>query len=141
MDAASSVITRFIDTDPQQAALALEGLSPRGAASVVRALTPETAARLLSRVHPQSEAAIYEFLVPEPAATLLGLADADDAADAFRALTDESRRVLLASLTPERRRELEERLSYPEHSAGQVMRTDVVAFSKDARVRDGVARL
>ena len=107
----------------------------------MRALPPETAARLLSRVHPQSEAAIYEYLVPEPAATLLGLADADDAADAFRALTDESRRTLLASLTPERRRELEERLSYPDHSAGQIMRTDVVAFSKDARVRDVVARL
>ena len=72
MDAASSVITRFIDTDPQQAALALESLSPRGAASVVRALPPDTAARLLARVHPQSEAAMYEFLVPEPAATLLG---------------------------------------------------------------------
>jgi len=141
MDAASSVIARFIDTDPQQAALALESLSPRGAASVVRALPPETAARLLARVHPQSEAAIYEHLVPEPAATLLGLADADDAADAFRALTDESRRVLLASLTPERRRELEERLSYPDHSAGQIMRTDVVAFSKDTSVRDVVVRL
>ncbi len=141
MDAASSVILRFIDTDPQQAALALEGLSPRGAASIVRALPPEAAARLLARVHPQSEAAIYEHLVPEPAATLLGLADADDAADAFRALTDESRRVLLASLSTERRRELEERLSYPEHSVGQIMRTDVVAFSKDASVRDVVARL
>lgn len=141
MDAASSVILRFIDTDPQQAALALESLSPRGAASVVRALPHEAAARLLARVHPQSEAAIYEHLVPEPAATLLGLADADDAADAFRALTDESRRVLLASLSPERRRELEERLSYPEHSVGQIMRTDVVAFSKDASVRDVVTRL
>lgn len=141
MDAASSVITRFIDTDPQEAALALEALSPRGAASVVRALPHETAARLLARMHPQSEAAIYEHLVPEPAATLLGLADADDAADAFRALTDESRRTLLASLTPERRRELEERLSYPDHSAGQLMRTDVVFFSKDAHVRDVVARL
>ena len=141
MEAALTVVSRFIDIDPQQAALALEALSPRGAASVVRGLPPETAARLLARVHPQSEAAIYEFLVPEPAATLLGLADADDAADAFRALTDESRRTLLASLTPERRRELEERLSYPDHSAGQIMRTDVVAFSKDARVRDVVARL
>lgn len=141
MDAASSVITRFIDTDPQQAALALEALSPRSAASVVRALPPETAAKLLARVHPQSEAALYEHLIPEPAATLLGLADADDAADAFRALSDESRRTLLASLTPERRRELEERLSYPDHSAGQIMRTDVVSFSKDARVRDVVTRL
>lgn len=141
MDAALSVVSRFIDTDPQQAALALEALSPEDAASVVRGLPPETAARLLARVHPQSEAAIYEHLVPEPAATLIGLADADDAADAFRALTDESRRTLLASLSPERRRELEERLSYPDHSAGQIMRTDVVAFSKDARVRDVVARL
>lgn len=141
MDAASSVILRFIDTDPQQAALALESLSPRGAASVVRALPHDAATRLLARVHPQSEAAIYEHLVPEPAATLLGLADADDAADAFRALTDESRRVLLASLSPERRRELEERLSYPDHSVGQIMRTDVVAFSKDANVRDVVTRL
>lgn len=141
MDAALAVVARFIDTDPQQAALALEALSPEDAAAVVRGLSPETAARLLARVHPQSEAAIYELLVPEPAATLLGLADADDAADAFRALRDDSRRALLASLTLERRRELEERLSYLDHSAGQIMRTDVVSFSKDARVRDVVTRL
>lgn len=141
MNAALAIVTRFIDTEPQQAAMALEALSPEDAASVVRGLAPETAARLLARMHPQSEAAIYEHLVPEPAATLLGLADADDAADAFRALTDESRRALLASLSPDRRRELEERLSYLDHSAGQLMRADVVSFPKGARVRDVVARL
>lgn len=141
MEAALAIVSRFIDSDPQQAALALETLAPEEAAGLVRGLPPETACKLLARVHPQAEAAVYEHLVPEPAATLIGLADADDAADAFRALTDESRRVLLASLTPERRRELEERLSYPEHSAGQIMRTDVIAFSRDARVRDVVTRL
>lgn len=141
MNAALSVVSRFIDTDPQQAALALEALTPAEAAGVIRGLPPEAAARVLSRVHPQAEAALYEFLIPEPAATLIGLADPDDAADAFRALTEESRRAMLAVLSPERRRELEERLSYPEHSAGQIMRTDVVSFSKDASVRDVVTRL
>ncbi len=141
MEAALTVISRFVDSDPQQAALALESLSPRGAASVVRGLTPETAARLLAGVTPAAEAAIYELLAPEHAANLIGLANADDAADAFRALSDESRRAILASVPAERRRELEERLSYPEHSAGQLMRVDVVAFPKDARVREVVARL
>ena len=141
MDAALAVVESFIYNDPQQAALALEALSPADAAQVIRGLPPESAARVLALVHPQAEAAIYEHLIPEPAATLIGLAAADDAADAFRALTDESRRAMLAVLSPERRRELEERLSYPEHSVGQIMRVDVVSFPKDARVRDVVARL
>jgi magnesium transporter len=141
MDAALRVVSRFIDSDPRQAALSLEALPSEDAASVVRGLPPEAAARVLAFVHPEAEAAIYEHLIPEPAATLIGLADADDAADAFRALKDESRRTLLASLSPDRRRELEERLSYPDHSAGQIMRTDFVSFSKDARVREVVARL
>jgi magnesium transporter len=141
MDAALSVVARFVDTEPQQAALALEALPSDQAASVVRGLPQEVAARLLAKVHPASEAALLEHLVPEPAATLIGLADADDAADAFRALSEQSRRTILASLTPERRRELEERLSYSDHSAGQLMRADVVAFSRDTRVRDVVTRL
>lgn len=141
MDAALSVVTRFIDSDPQQAALALESLSPEDAAAVVRGLPADTAARALARVHPASEAALLEHLIPEPAATLIGLADPDDAADAFRALSDDARRKILASLTGERRRELEERLTYPDHSAGQIMRADVVSFPKGASVREVVARL
>lgn len=141
MEAALAVVSRFVDTDPNQAALALESLNPRGAASVIRGLPPETAARLLAGVTPAAEAAIYELLAPEQAANLIGLANADDAADAFRALSEESRRAILGSVPAERRRELEERLSYPEHSAGQIMRVDVVAFTKDARVKEVVARL
>ncbi|MBI4062183.1 MAG: magnesium transporter [Elusimicrobia bacterium] len=141
MDAALAVVARFIHSDPQQAALALEMLPPVMAADVIRGLPPKAAARVLALVHPQHEAAIYEHMIPEPAASLIGLADPDDAADAFRALSGASRRALLGVLAPERRRELEERLSYPDHSAGQIMRTDVVSFSKDARVRDVVARL
>jgi magnesium transporter len=141
MDAALKVVSSFIDADPRRAAQALEGLASEQAAEIVRGLPAETAARLLARVSPQAEAALLEHLVPEPAATLIGLADPDDAADAFRALKPDSRSAVLDSLGPERRRDLEERLSYPEHSAGQLMRTDVVAFSKDASVRDVVARL
>lgn len=141
MEAALNVVSRFVDVDPAQAAAALEALSPRGAASVVRGLPRDTAARLLAGVTPAAEAAIYELLDPEHAAALIGLATADDAADAFRALSDESRRNILASVPAERRRELEERLSYPQHSAGQLMRVDVVAFPKDARVSEVVARL
>ena len=141
MDAALAVITRLVDSEPQQAALAVEALPAAQAAEVICALSPEVAARLLARVHPAYEAAILEHLVPEPAATLIGLADPDDAADAFRALSDESRRIILASLTGERRRELEERLSYPDDSAGRIMRADVVSFARDSRVRDVVTRL
>jgi magnesium transporter len=141
MDAALSVVAGFIDADPQRAALALEALTSEEAAGVIRGLRPESAARVLARVSPAAEAAMLEHLIPEPAATLLGLADPDDAADAFRALRPESRKAVLDALTEERRRDLEERLSYPEHSAGQIMRTDVVAFSKDTRVRDVVTRL
>lgn len=141
MNAALTLVARFVDSDPGHAASALEALPAEDAASVVRGLPSEAAARLLSRVHPHAEAAILEHLIPEPAATLIGLAAPDDAADAFRALRDESRRAILASLSPERRRELEERLSYPEHSAGQIMRADVVSFSKDERVREVVVRL
>jgi magnesium transporter len=140
-DAALTLVRRFIETDPHQAAIALESLDADDAARVVRALPPDAASSALSAAHPQFAASVLDRVGPELATGLLALADPDDAADAFRAMSESARGEVLARLTTERRRELLERLSYPEHSAGRLMRTDVLSFSKDARVRDVVARL
>jgi len=59
----------------------------------------------------------------------------------FRSLTDAARLTALGALTPELRAQVQEILTYPEDSAGRIMRTDVVSFSKDARVRDVISRL
>jgi magnesium transporter len=140
-DAALTMVARFIDADPHQAALALESLDADDAARVVRALPPSAVTQALSVCRPQFAGSILDRVDPELATGLLALADPDDAAEAFRAMTEAARMNVLSRLTPERRRELLERLAYPEHSAGRLMRTDVLSFSKDARVRDVVTRL
>ncbi|OGS35628.1 MAG: hypothetical protein A2506_12155, partial [Elusimicrobia bacterium RIFOXYD12_FULL_66_9] len=141
LDTTLGIVKRFIDVDPQQAALVFEALDPDAAAAVLRGLPPDSATRVLSLAHPHFTGAILDRVEPELATGLLSLADPDDAADAFRAMSEEARRAVLSGLTEERRRELLERLAYPEHSAGRLMRTDVLSFSKDARVADVVARL
>lgn len=140
-DAAAVIAQRFIELDPQQAALALEGTDLDAAAALVKQLSPTAAAACLERVTPGFSAKVLEKLLPEPASSVLERMNPDQVAAVFRSLPDAARQTAVAGLTPELRAQVQEILAYPEDSAGRIMRTDVVSFNKDARVRDVIQRL
>jgi len=139
--AAFALVKRFIDVDPQQAALALEGLPEAEAAVLLCGLPLSSAAACLDHARPDFAAAVVQKLVPRPAAPILTHMEPDHAADIIRVLPEPARHGLLADLPPELSRRVCEMLTYPEGSAGRLMKTSVLAFHKDLPVREVIARL
>ena len=65
----------------------------------------------------------------------------DNAADIVRALAEDGRSGVLAGLPLELSRRIGEMLTYPEGSAGRLMRTSVLSFHKDMTAGEVIARL
>lgn len=138
---ASALIKRFIDLDVQQAAFSLEGMAPEEAAQVLTELPLETVVRGMEQMRPVAAAAVLIHMLPEPASSVLHRMRPDHAADVFRSFQKGDQERVLVGLSKERKREIQELLSYPEDSAGRLMQTGVVSFHKDIKVREVVARL
>jgi len=139
--AAFALVKRFIDVDPQQAALALEGLPEAEAAVLLCSLPLNSGAVCLDHVRPDFAAAVIEKLAPATAAPTLSRMEPDHAADVIRALPEPKRHAILAGLPPELSRRVCEMLTYPVGSAGRLMKTSVLSFHKDLQVREVIARL
>jgi len=138
---AATLIKRFIDADVQQAAFSLEEMNPEEAAPVLAELPVEAVVRCLEHMRPAAAAAVLKHLFPEPARAIFDQMKPDHATDVFRSLSKEDRKRAMASLSKDRKMEIQEFLAYPEDSAGRLMKTDVVSFHKDLKIREAVARL
>lgn len=66
---------------------------------------------------------------------------ADDTADLIEELPANLVKRILKSVSPERRRELNELLRYPENSAGSVMTTEYVSLHPEMTVGDSIAKI
>ncbi|MCX5795890.1 MAG: magnesium transporter [Elusimicrobia bacterium] len=139
--AAFALVKRFIDVDPQQAALALEGLPEAEAAILLCSLPLRACASCLDHARPDFAAAVIQKLVPGPATSILAHMEPDHAADIIRALPEPARHGVLEGLPPELSRRVGEMLIYPEGSAGRLMKTSVLSFHKDLTVREVIGRL
>lgn len=139
--AALALVKRFIDVDPQQAAMALEGHSAEEAAALARSLPETAAAACLERARPAFAAKVLELLAPQPADSILERLPPDHVADIFRSFSEGPRRAALERMSPELLRAVQELFAYPEDSAGRIMRIGVLAFHKDLKVREAIARL
>ncbi|MEK7857582.1 MAG: magnesium transporter [Elusimicrobiota bacterium] len=139
--AGTAMLRRFIDIDAQQAALSLEAQSPAAAASLLRELGIPASAACLQHTQLAFTAQVLETLLPEPASSILGRMSPDRVADVFRSMSDAARQASVGALTPELKTQVQEILSYPEDSAGRIMKTDVAAFHKDLKVKEVIARL
>jgi len=135
------LLRRYIERDPATAAHLLETLEEAEAETVLKAFPPALcasvfphlqathAARLLARVPPDLFTSIVRQLSPEQVTAILITLDGVH------------RQAILAELTEDMRRQVQELLVYPENSAGRIMSTDVLAFHSDVRVRDAIQRI
>src|SRR5690606_5116550 len=70
---------------------------------------------------------LLEALDPHEVAEIAGELDTDDAVALIEDMEEEDQRAVLRALDPDDRAAIEEALSYPEESAGRLMRRDAVA--------------
>ena len=79
---------------------------------------------------------LIEELEPHEVAEIAGELETDDAVALIEDMEEEEQRAVLRALDPDDRAAIEEALSYPEDSAGRLMRRDVVAVPEHWTVGD-----
>jgi magnesium transporter len=79
---------------------------------------------------------LIDALEPHQVAELAGELETDDAVAIIEDMEEEEQRAVLRALDPDDRAAIEEALSFPEESAGRLMRRDVVAVPEHWTVGD-----
>ncbi|MBI5882412.1 MAG: magnesium transporter [Elusimicrobia bacterium] len=138
---AAAAFKRLIETDAPAAARFLQELEPGESQALLSGLPAGATASVAPHLHPGFLAGLLETLQPDAAGEILQKAGQGPAADAFRAMTAVARAAVVDSLPAERRKAIQELLSYPEDSAGRLMTPDHIAFPKDTLVREAVQKL
>jgi CBS domain-containing protein len=120
--------TEIAELHPADLADVVGQVGPRQRAAVLAALNAPLAADTLEEMDAELvSAALVEMPRPR-AAAVIGHIEPDDAADMLADLPDEVVEEILARLPADRALALRGLASHPEHSAGALMTTDVVAL-------------
>jgi len=106
----------------------LEQITPFRRAQVINALKPDIDPDILAYLGENTLEGVRELLGNEGFASLVRQLDVDDAVEVIGELDDAVQQEILAAVPAAERRMVEEALTFPEESAGRLMRRDVVAL-------------
>lgn len=140
-EAAIEIVKKFIQNDPLKAAQALETLAAADAAQVLKDLPPAVAAQCLEHLPPLTAAQLLEKNSKECAALIMLRISKYHAADVFRRFNPEFAKAVIPLLAHDFSKDIAEILDYPAESAGRMMHTDFLAFRRDMKVREVIAKL
>ncbi|MFN2377408.1 MAG: magnesium transporter [Candidatus Binatia bacterium] len=125
------------DLHPADLADFLDALEdPERQLQLFRLLDPETASEVVREASEHTKAALVELLSDARLSAVLERLDTDDAADLLGHLDEERKDRLLRRASPEVRRNVAGLLSYPEDSAGGIMKTEVAVAIMSDTVRE-----
>ena len=91
---------------------------------------------VLSEMNEWVREELIDELEPHEVAEIAGELETDDAVALIEDMEEEEQRAVLRALDPDDRAAIEEALSYPEDSAGRLMRRDVVAVPEHWTIGD-----
>jgi len=125
------------DLHPADLADLLDALEePERQLQLFRLLDPETASEVVREASDHSKAALVELLSDARLSAVLERLDTDDAADLLGHLEEDRKERLLRRASPEVRRNVAGLLTYPEDSAGGIMKTEVATATTVETVRE-----
>lgn len=122
---------------PDQAEL-FEQLSPDERRWLTEAIAHNFDAETLAELSPEAAEDVLEALGAEKSAEVLAEMETDDAIHILEDLDSQSQQEILEELPQDIRQEIEESLTYPEESAGRLMRTTVVAVPEGWNVGETI---
>lgn len=125
------------DLHPADLADLLDALEePERQLQLFRLLDPETASEVVREASDHSKASLVELLSDARLSAVLERLDTDDAADLLGHLEEDRKERLLRRASPEVRRNVAGLLTYPEDSAGGIMKTEVATATTIETVRE-----
>jgi magnesium transporter len=139
--AAKTLGHAFIRKHPHDAARALETLDSDEAAQILGILPPTVLLPVWTQLSPAASEVLLPLL-PEPCIIeLLSRMDPGLCAALLSRFKPAQYKRWLSLLPRALSRELKELLHYPDNTAGRLMQTRVIAFDRNTRVADALARL
>ena len=132
---------RYCERDPIAGAHALEALTEEQALEVLGSLTQGALKKVLPAMAPAFISSAAAGPLADRATPILEMGGAEVCASVLLSLPEEHRVGFLESLPQELREQMQELLTFPQSSAGKVMRTDYSAFHEELTVGDAVEKL
>ena len=127
------------DLHPADLADLLDALDePARQLQLFRLLDPETASEVVREASDHTKAALVELLSDARLSAVIERLDTDDAADLLGHLDEERKERLLRRASPDVRRNVAGLLTYPEDSAGGIMKTEVATATTSDTVREAI---
>ncbi len=122
-------------------AAAMEEMEEKDLLKMFRILPKSMAADVFSYLEVENQQFIITSLSERDAADIIDNLMSDDAADLLEEMPANVVKKLLASASPDTRRDINHLLRYPEDSAGSIMTVEFMDFKEDYTVEDAIAKL
>ena len=122
-------------------AAAMEEMEEKDLLKMFRILPKSMAADVFSYLEVESQQFIITSLSERDAADIIDNLMSDDAADLLEEMPANVVKKLLASASPDTRRDINHLLRYPEDSAGSIMTVEYMDFKEDYTVADAIAKI
>ncbi len=135
------LVRRMVEADPADVARMLEALSEDELLSALHALPAAVAAQAFPHLQAGYAAALLASGTDELFTTAMRAMPAQRAARIFARLPSAARERFVPHLPPKIRAEVQELLTYPEGSVGQIMGGAYLALDAGTTVRDAVAKV
>jgi magnesium transporter len=129
------------EAHPADLAQALNGLPTPDQVALFRLLPQDKAGDVLAELEDDMLLRLVAALDDVEVSRILDQMPADHAADVVEELPAEQAEKILGLMEEEKSEDVQELLDYPEHSAGRLMSTDVVAVPETATVQQAIEHI
>ena len=132
---------RLSEMNEADVAVLMEELEEKDMLKIFRILPKDMAADVFSYMEVDSQQYIITSLSEKDAADIIDNLMADDATDLLEEMPANIVKRLLASASPETRRDINHLLRYPEDSAGSIMTVEFVDLKENLTVEQAIQRI
>ncbi|MBI4394948.1 MAG: magnesium transporter [Candidatus Omnitrophica bacterium] len=141
-DSTVSLIKKFFELNPVDAAHSLEALSEEEAVHILKNVSPELSSRAFNSLEPRFAANLLLVLPDEIAAQIFGKMLVTRAAELVLCIQRrDDREKLLERIEPVQAGEIRKLTTYPEDTAGRIMTPNFLAFPLTMKADEAVQNL
>ena len=141
-DLTVSLIKKFFELNPVDAAHSLEALNEEEAIFILKSVSPELASRAFNFLEPRFAANLLLNSPDEIAVQIFGKMTVTRAAELILCIQrQEDREKLLEQIEPAQTDQIRKLITYPDDTAGRIMVPNVFAFHVEMKVGEAIQKL
>ncbi len=141
-DSTVSLIKKFFELNPKDAAHSLEALNTEEAVFILKSVSPDSSCHAFDSMEPQFAADLFLALPEDIAASIFGKMLVTRAAELIlRVQRQEDREKLLERIDPSQADQIRKLTTYPEDTAGRIMTPNFFAFYEGIQVGEAIQKL